>query len=88
MMSQDWAAPWAQKPFQVLVIPCLDYSNTLTAWLCKDGASWVEYTGRNQEEGLDMRSGLGRIHVNECQLGKLCSSQHRALGKSGHIILQ
>lgn len=31
MTSHDWAAPWAQKPFQVLVIPRLDYSNTLTA---------------------------------------------------------
>lgn len=31
MTSHDWAAPWAQKLFQVLVIPRLDYSNTLTA---------------------------------------------------------
>lgn len=61
MMSQDWAAPWAQKPFQVLVIPRLDYSNTFTAWLCKDGASWVEYTGRNQEEGWTCDRGLGEF---------------------------
>lgn len=86
MMSQDWAAPWAQKPFQALVIPRLDYSNTLMAWLHKDGASRVEYTSRSQEEGLDLPQGLGRIHANECQLGKLCPTQHRPLGKSRHIL--
>lgn len=63
MASQDWAVPWAQKPFQGLVIPCLDYSNTLTAWLLQDSASRVEYSGRNQEEDLDLQQGLGRIHA-------------------------
>lgn len=87
MTSHDWAAPWAL--FQVLVIPRHSSSGLFQhphCWLSKDGASRMEYTSRNQEEGLDLRQRLGRIYVNGRQLDKLCPTRHRPLGKGGHIL--
>lgn len=80
-MSQDWAAPWAQRPFQGFVSPCLDCCNPLTAWLFRDGASQVEHTG-GKHKGLGLYSDLGEF-MQSCKQkrngrkpGKLCPTQH------------